>query len=776
MKKCSFFEKKNFLLLNNPPNRLIFAEVSASFVSGDRLVMKRSSFLSVFLSFLLVTSGVCAAAERPYRDGELSLITRLTTWILYRNHYRPLVLNKDFSQKLFDEYLDTLDPQRIYFTREDVAAFETFRDTLGPSLLRGETEFAFRLYQLYRKRLGEYIRFAEAECRKKADFTADEYWDLKRDEAKRPADAREQQELWRLRVKNDRLYYHLVDRAMAEDKDLQKDRKQEAAAAAWKWAGATPEKCLLKRLRDISNEVMKKDRIDILGTYLNTLAQIFGPHSSYYAPKLSEDFDINMSLSLTGIGATLSSDDGFIKVVSLVPGGPAARDGRLRVEDRITVAVQENLETNNLVDMPVSQAVRYIRGPVNSRVCLGILTDKRGANPLPLNSVATFLSYFSRLTGSTDYSRVFPEWRGNIYLRPYVLTRSKVELVDGGAKGRIRNVRSSDGGVRRVGVLELPSFYHDFSAVRRGDANARRCSADVARILRKFNREKVDAVLIDLRLNGGGSLPEALEMTGLFIKRGPIVQVRTADRSIEVEADDDPGMVYGGPLVILTSKLTASASEIFTAALQDCSRAIVVGDSRTFGKGTILKVEELTPHFRWLARRLPAGSVTFETAMFYRITGDSVQQLGITPDFKLPSFTEEIKVGEMFLPHHLPWDQIRSVPCDHFDTDIKRKAKLLREASEKRIKASPEYTVLEKRIANYREHKNRNRISLQESKRWAEYRSVKEMDEAADRLLSGDQELRKKDKALGDPVLTEAANIAADYAAMERPRLPAAEK
>jgi len=730
-------------------------------------VMKKRVCLLFFLSAFLVSSAVYAATERPYRDGELSMITRLTTWVFYRNHYRPQKLDRDFSRSLFAEYFDTLDPQRLYFTRRDVAEFESFRDNLGITLLKGETEFAFRLYQLYRKRLGEFIRFAEKECSIPADFTIDEYWDLKRDKAERPADTAEQRELWRLRVKNDRLYYHLLDRAMAEDKDLQKDKKQEAAAAAWKWAGTTPEKCMLKRLRDISNEVMKKDRIDILGTYLNTLAQIFGPHSSYYPPKLSEDFDINMSLSLTGIGATLSSDAGFIKVVSIVPGGPAAKDGRLRAEDRIAVAVQENLETTNFIDMPVSQAVRYIRGPENSRVCLGILTDKRGANPLPLNSVAACLSYFSLLTGLPDISGVFPEWRGNIYLRPYLLTRSKVELVDSGAKGNIRDVKSSDGKTRRIGVLELPSFYHDFSAVRRGDANAKRCSVDVARILADFNRKKVDAVLIDLRLNGGGSLPEALEMTGLFIKTGPIVQVRNADKSIDVEEDDNEKMVYSGPLVILTSKLTASASEIFTAALQDCSRAIVVGDSRTFGKGTILKIEELTPHFRWLARRLPAGSATFETAMFYRITGDSVQQLGIAPDIKLPSFTEEVKIGEMFLPHHLPFDQIQPVSCGQIDTDIRRKAKLLKEASDRRIQASPEYKLLNRRIANYRAHRDRTRISLQEAKRWAEYRSVKEMDEAAERLLSGDQELKKKDKLLSDPVLNEAAAIAADYAAMK---------
>ncbi|MBR2912021.1 MAG: PDZ domain-containing protein, partial [Lentisphaeria bacterium] len=625
----------------------------------------------VLLSALTLLSG---APERVYKDSELNLITRLTTYILHRNHYRPQKLDVAFSEKFFDEYFDTLDPQRIYFTQQDVRNFTKYKPALSLSLLQGNTAFAFSLYALYRQRLAEFIRFAEQECAKKTDFSADEYWDLKRDKAPRPVDSKAQKELWRLRIKSDLLYYHLLDRIMAEDKGKEKDKKQEAAAAAWKWAGATPAKRLQKRLRDISNEVMKKDRIDILGIYLNTLAQVFGPHSSYYAPKLSEDFDIHMSLSLTGIGATLSSDDGFIKVVDIVPGGPAARDKRLRVEDRITVAVQENLEATNLIDLPVSQAVRYIRGPKDSRLGLGILTDKPGINPVPLNALAELLRDISRMTGIPDFSKIFPEWRGDIYFRPYILTRSKVELVDSGAKGNIREVKTHNGKTKKIGIIELPSFYHDFAALRQGNAKAKRCSVDVENILRDFKRKKVDAVLMDLRFNGGGSLAEAIDMTGLFIKRGPVVQVRTQDNSIEVERDNDSKVVYSGPLVILTSKLSASASEIFTAALQDCSRVLVVGDSRTFGKGTILKVEDLAPHFRWLARKIPAGSLSFEMAMFFRVNGESVQQLGITPDIKLPSLTEELKMGEMFLDHHLPWDKIRAVPCHQHDRNIKSKA------------------------------------------------------------------------------------------------------
>ena len=225
-------------------------------------------------------------------------------------------------------------------------------------------------------------------------------------------------------------------------------------------------------------------------------------------------------------------------------------------------------------------------------------------------------------------------------------------------------------------------------------------------------------------------------------------------------------MVYNGPLVILTSKLSASASEIFTAALQDSSRALILGDSRTFGKGTILKVEDLAPHFRWLAREMPAGSLSFEMAMFFRVNGESVQQLGITPDIKLPSLTDELEMGEMFLDHHLPWDKIPAIPCDQYDTNIKRKVNILKKISAERISATPNYQVLMKRIANYRAHKNRTRISLMESKRWAEYRNEKDLDETAERLISDDAEIRKKARQQ-DPVLTEAVRIAADYSAMK---------
>ena len=733
----------------------------------ERISMKHARMTLLLFLALLFLAPVRgnAAPEKVYKDHELKLISRLTALILRFNHYRPQELNEELSQRLYDKYLNDLDPQHIYFTEEDLKSFEVRKKMLAPDLLQGKMDFVFTVYNLYRTRLAEYIAFAEQETARKQDFTLDESWDLEREKAPRPANKKEQQELWRLRIKGDLLLYRLLDRAMHEDKDVQKNLKQEAAAAAWKWEASTPAKRLLKRLRDISNEVNKKDRIDILGIYLNALAQVFGPHSSYYAPRLSEDFDINMSLSLTGIGATLSSNDGFIRVVQLVPGGPAAKDGRLRVEDRIAVVVQENQETTNLIDLPVSKAVRYIRGPRDSRVLLGVLTDKPGKNPISLNQLIPALKYLSYYTGLPDYSKAFPEWKGKIYLRAYDITRAKVELVDSGAKGVIRTVKTASG-EKKIGLLTLPGFYHDFAALRRGDKNAKRCSTDVAKILQRFNKENVHAVVLDLRRNGGGSLPEAIATTGLFIPTGPVVQIRDAEGNISVEKDENKLLLYKGPLVILTSKLSASASEILAAALRDCSRALLVGDSRTFGKGTILRVEDLEQHIRWKGKKLNSGSTTFETAMFFRTNGGSVQQLGITPDIVLPSMTEELKVGEMFLDHHLPWDEIRAVPRMQFDGDLTGKARVLQAASRKRIAADPEYRKLLHRIEVYRAHKDRKHLSLNEEKRWKEYRRDRDMEETAEHLMELENAPESKTDT-HDPVLQETLNIAADYAELD---------
>lgn len=684
------------------------------------------------------------------REEELRLIAQMTAQLFAASHYRKQPLDEKLSERLFDEYFDSLDPNRMFFTQKDVEKFAPFRRSLAAALRRGDTSFAFQVYDLYRERNREFRSFAEKRLKEPFDFTVDEAYVTDRRKLARPVDHAALEKLWEQRLKNDILYYRLFDRAIEEAEKEEKAKKAKNASAddkkasedaarrevAKKWAGKTPAEKVLKRLRDITNSLENSDRIDILGLYLNALAQVYGPHSNYLSPKLDEDFEIGMKLSLTGIGATLTSDDGYIKIVAIVPGGPAALDGRLKVEDRIIAVTQENGDTVDVIDMPVDKAVKYIRGPKDSKVTLTVLSGEKGRNAVPEN---------------------------------ITITRDTVKLVESEAKGEVRSIKRPDGkGELKVGVITLPSFYMDFDAAYRGDPNYKSCTRDVKRILEKFNKEKVDAVVMDMRRNGGGSLPEAITLSGLFIKTGPVVQIRTGDRRIQVKSDNDPEIAYAGPLVILTSKLSASAAEIFTAALRDCGRALVVGDSRTFGKGTVLDVVPLERYLKFVGRDFPAGSATYETAMFYRTAGGSVQQLGIEPDIQLPSLTEHMEVGEMFMDNHLPWDSIKPVRREIVNPGLSSYLPALKSASEKRIAADPEYQTLLRRIDLFKRYKDRKEVSLNEAKRWKEYREEKEIQEASERLYEEQAGISgKSDAAKFDPVLNEAVHIAGDLCSAE---------
>lgn len=726
-------------------------------------IRKQLIRFSLFVAFLFVMFLLPAAAPTApakggasYTDEQLGAIARLTSRLFENSHYRPQALDTQFSHQLFDAYFDLLDPNHISFTAKDVAEFLPERDLLASNLKAGKVDFAFRVYDLFRRRNREFRIFAEERLKTPVDFTSDETFVPDRRKLPRPADEKELRELWMKRLKNDLLYYRLSERAAAEERARkaaekkevdQKEKEQEAAASVVaQWEGKSPEEKVLRRLRDIGNEIDQKDRLDILGLYLNALAEVFGPHSNYMPPKLDEDFDISMSLSLTGIGATLTSDDGYIRVVGIVPGGPAAKQGDLKVEDRIIAVAQEGGEAVDVVDMSVSNAVKLIRGPAGSKVTLTVLPGAKGRNAVP---------------------------------ETITITRDKVELKESEASGRILTIPRKGGGEPwKIGVIELPSFYMDFDAAYRGDADFKSCTRDVRRILESFKKDKVDAVVMDLRRNGGGSLPEAILLTGLFIPTGPVVQTRTSNRQIKVASDDDPEQVYAGPLVIITSKLTASAAEIFTAALRDYCRAVVVGDSRTFGKGTVLEVAPLDRYLKFIGQNFPAGAATYETAMFYRIAGGSVQQLGIEPDIQLPSLTEQMEVGELFMDHHLPWDSIAPASYQRIDPVLEHRIALLKKASEERVAANPEFNKLKKQIELFKKFRDKKEISLNEEARWREYQQEKSVQEEADKLeqsvsgsgvdsLPGGRAEQQKDKSENtDPALREAAAVAADLAAM----------
>ena len=724
-------------------------------------------------------SAVCAAAvllpadaavrEIAYNRNDMRKITQLVVRILGYNHYRKQKLDIDFSRRLFDSFIKALDPDKVYFTQQDIALFMQYRDVLHRHLMRGDFSFGQELYALYKVRTAEYHKFSDDTLKSGSlKFDSSDSWTIERKELPRPANREEQLKLWKKRLTRDVLAFRLAERRMAMDDKKHPVKKSGDAEKAFKWELRTPEEKVASRLRDISNEIEKKRPIDILGIYLDVLAGEFGSHSGYMAPAATEDFDINMSLSLSGIGATLSSEDGFVRVVKVIPNGPAGKCGELYKEDRILSAVQSDGSSAVLLDTPVSQAVRHIRGERGTDVMLGVLSATTEGAGLPVESIGNLLKLISSASGCRDYSPLLPRWRGKIVFRCVNIRRDKVKLDEFGARGVVKAVKDFSGKTRNVGVITLPSFYMDFSAVRRGDPDARRGSTDVKRILDDFKRKKVESVVIDLRGNGGGSLPDAVVLAGLFLKGGTVVQVRSSNGEVENLEDNDPSMAYDGPMVVLTSKYSASASEIFAGAMRDFNRAVLVGDSRTFGKGTVLTVEDLSSYMKMIGKKVPAGSTTFEIAMFFRASGSSVQQLGIASDIRLPSLTEEMKAGELFLDNHLPWSSISPRPLYKFDSNMENNIALLSDYSKQRIAGDPDYINYKRKVEVFRRYRNRKEVSLNEEKRFQEYLNEMELEEEAERIAGQNED--KKPSNNRDVILEEATNIAADYAGIFKGR------
>lgn len=680
---------------------------------------KKLVFSAFFVLALCTTVGAAVSGDEQYKESDFRRITSMTARILDKNHYSGVPMDAKLSNRIFDLYFDALDPQHIFFTEQDIKHFLPWRDTLGTKLQEGKFEFAFLVYNVYRRRYAEFRKFTKEMLDKPVDFTVNEEIPAELSKQPRPANRKDMLELWRKYLKSELLSIRLNDRISAEESKNDTENKNPDAANTAK--RKDPVQRIMQRQRDTGNNIDKRDRIDILGLLLDAMAQAYGAHSDYQAPKLSEDFEIQMSLSLTGIGATLSNEDGYVKIVELVPGGPADLSGKLKVGDRIVSVTQENGDFTDLVDMPVSKAVQFIRGEKGSKVTLDIVS---GTSSAP-----------SKVT----------------------IVRDKINLSAGAAKSEIREVNGI-----KVGIIMLPAFYMDFDAAMRGDADARKASTDVLAILNEFKKKSVQSVVIDLRGNGGGSLPDAITLSGLFMRGGPVVQVRTKD-DLELQRDPSPEVSYDGPLVILTSKFSASAAEIFTGALTDAKRAVVVGDSRTFGKGTVLRVESLDRYNSWFNNNVPAGSLTFEMAMFFRPGGNSVQQLGIAPDILLPSLTEEMQVGEIYLDNHLPWDAIAPVQENIWDKNLDKKIAILKEKSAERIAADKNYQAFIKQIELFRELRERKTVSLQEDVRYNDYRKEKEISEEAEKLLNDDS---GKDKG-GDVVLKEAVNIAADLSVIK---------
>ena len=686
---------------------------------------------------LAVFAVACAGEQEETPDYLLHIVSRTACKTLEAAHLRKLPSDSALSAQVFDAYFKYLDPGKSYFTQEDINKFSKDRMMIMTLAKKGQLDVIFNIYKCYLARLQQYRTFVDEQLKTGVTFDSDETFDTERKKAAWCKDDAELKELWLKRLKNDLLSYRLMQKVM-EEKSSDPNVKAELNK---RWFKKSPADKVRSRLHDHYNAMAQSNRMDMLGTFLTAAAQVYGPHSYYSTPKQVEDMDIHFSLSLTGIGATLTNEDGYVKVVNLVPGGPADKDGRLKVEDRIIAVTQENGETIDIIDMSVNNAVKHIRGAAGSKVTLTVLPAAQGASALPVD---------------------------------ITIIRRKVELTDEAAQGEIKVVDMPDGSKKRIGVITLNSFYMDFEAASKRKPDYRSCTRDVRNILMRFNKEKIDALLFDMRNNSGGSLLEAISLSGLFITHGPIVQVIDSSNQNSVQYDRDSSISYTGPMVVLSSKLSASSAEIFIGAMKDYRRALIVGDTRTFGKGTVLNVTDLGGILGgfFSMMDIKAGKLTYECAMFYRVNGVSNQARGIAPDIVLPSFTEAMEIGEIFRENYLAWQQtgeIKLLPANMigYKQYNDQMISVLTKKSETRREKSPEYVRMVTEIKHFEKVRDRNVVSLNEQKRIKEYYDEKAAADKMKKFMDGEKDDKNNAKE-NDILLKEALAIAADYAELSK--------
>ena len=543
------------------------------------------------------------ASDGPLQPSERHRkVARLVGGTIERWHYRQAVLDDNMSSQVFDRYIESLDTNRSYFLRSDLTELEQYRFKLGEAIRSGNVDPAFVIFARFQDRNRGEVRAALAQLDHQPDFTIGESFSFDRTKAPWLASQAEQDDLWRKRVKNDALSLMLANKTWPEARELLKQRYER----------------VLKRIDQVSAD-------DVFENFMNAYAHVYDPHSNYLSPRSSEEYNIAMRLSYEGIGASLQLLDDHVTVMEVIAGGPAAVSGQIKANDRINAVAQgKKGEMVDVIGWRLDDVVQLIRGPAGTLVRLSVLPA--GANPGAKESTIEFV-------------------------------RNKVTLEAKAAQKKVRVVKRADQEYR-VGVIEVPSFYQDYEAKVGGDTDYRSTTRDVTRLIGELKKEKVDGIVMDLRGNGGGHLSEATGLVGLFIHKGPVVQLRNTGGRIDVLPDPEPGEIWDGPMVVLVDRTSASASEIFAAAIQDYGRGVIVGQ-QTYGKGT---VQNLYPLDRWaLGPHAGFGELTVTIGKYYRVTGDSVQNRGVLPEIALPSMISTTEVGESTRDTALPWDRIRSV-------------------------------------------------------------------------------------------------------------------
>ncbi len=660
--------------------------------------------------------------DELYADDQHRQVALIITQVMEKFHYRKPRLNDRMSAQIFERYLESLDANRSFFSAADIARFERYRDQLDDSLRTGKLEPAFVIFRQFRERVEQRVASAVALLEAGAfDFERDESYQFDRSDADWLPDRAALDDLWRKRIKNDILSLRLSGEP--EDEIVQ---------------------TLRKRYEGVARRISQMAAEDVFQVFVNAYTLSVEPHTSYMSPRLSENFDIGMRLSLQGIGAVLRSENEYTEVQSTVPGGPAERSGQITGGDRIVgVAQGRDGDMEDVVGWRLQDVVDLIRGPKDSIVRLNILPKSEG------------------MGGRT---------------RELLLVRDEIKLEDKAAKSEVIETAA---GVR-LGVIEIPAFYRDFGAQAAGDKDFRSTTRDVRALLEELRSQRVAGIIIDLRRNGGGSLSEATELTGLFIEKGPVVQVRDSAGKVEVERDPDPAQVYAGPLAVLVDRNSASASEIFAGAIQDYNRGLILGEP-TFGKGTVQTLVDLG---RFLRGNKDIGRLRLTMAQFFRVRGGSTQHRGVMPDIVYPTAKGAAEHGERALDNALPWASIQ--PAEHALLEL-ASVSGLRDASERRIAANPGFQFLIAQEDELLALEQRKTVSLRESVRRAEWeqREQARLDRrnrlrafrGLEPLASLDQDEAIDDEAENDDeegieriMLEESANVLADHILGQRPR------
>ena len=631
----------------------------------------KSAIVAILATLAFQLFPAQAATDHPTDQGHVALA--VANW-LQQAHYSREKLDDAMSAKLLKSYLEMLDYNKLYLTQEDVDEFtQKYSTTLDDAILLGDLTAAHEIFARYKDRVESRVAENKKLAAQKHDFTGNQTVELNRQKSPWPKNMAEADNLWKVRVEAELLQEELSELKLR-----------------------SPQETVTRRYDQALRNVREMEGNDVVSTFLKALAQSYDPHSEYMSPSEMENFQISMKLSLVGIGAVLRSEDGYAKIMELVPGGPADRDGRLKVGDRILAVAQGEKDFEDVVDTKLDKVVEKIRGEKNSLVRLQVIPND-----------------------ADD-----PSKRAIIEI-----TRDEVKLKDQEAKAELLDVTDPDGKVSRVGWITLPSFYSNMS----GNGEPKSTTADVDALLTRLKQENIEGLVIDLRRDGGGSLEEAINLTGLFIPRGPVVQAKDPSGKITVNSDRNPGVSYTGPVVVVMNRLSASASEIFAAALQDYGRAVIVGDERSFGKGTVQTVVDLDktmslPFFN--LNRPASGALKLTIQKFYRIRGGSTQIKGVESDIVLPSRTDNPEIGEGSLKNPLEYDEVAPVMFTAKNNPAGLFIDELRVRSTQRIETDPEFLYVNEDMGRLRDRLEKNSISTNEKNRREELAEDKQRKES----------------------------------------------